>query len=362
MQRDQTKPSVSRRSFMKGLGSVAAAGGLMASGVPAFGKDLPTGRPEIPTGPFEEQVNRVVADPTDIPPPIHRNRSETHDITLEPEEVTTEIEPGVTFNFMTYNGQVPGPMLRVRQGDTVNLTFKNPSSNQMPHNVDFHAVYGPGGGAEGTLAAPGETKTISFQALYAGAYVYHCAVPNMDYHISSGMFGMIVVEPPEGLPQVDREFYVGQHELYTNKATGEEGHHDFDFDAMLREDPTYVLLNGAKYALTADRFGSMSAEVGETVRVFMATGGPNLTSSFHPIGNVFSEAWREGAVNSAPERDVQTVPVAPGSCGIFHMRLPVPGPIHLVDHSLTRVARKGMMATIEVEGDPQPDVFNAEPA
>jgi nitrite reductase (NO-forming) len=272
----------------------------------------------------------------------------------------TEIEPGVTFNFMTYNGQIPGPMVRVRQGDTVNLTFKNPAENRRPHNVDFHAVYGPGGGAVDTLSPPGETAQISFRAMYPGAFIYHCAVPNMDYHISSGMFGIILVEPPEGLPPVDREFYLGQHEVYTSEA--EDDHVAFDFDEMERENPSYVLFNGRKYGLTEDGHGPMTAEVGDTARVFMVTGGPNLTSSFHPIGNVFTEAWREGAIQSTAESNVQTLPVAPGSCGIFHMDFPVPGPVFLVDHALSRVVRKGSKATIQVDGDPQHEVISANPA
>ncbi|WP_051141251.1 copper-containing nitrite reductase [Salisaeta longa] len=353
------RSNVSRRSFMKGLGTAAAAGGFMASGLEAFGADYAMERPDIPLGPVGRKVNRVAADPTDIPPPIRRHTSKTHDITLTSEEVVAEIEPGVTFNFMTFGGQVPGPMIRVRQGDTVNLTLTNDASNRMPHNVDFHAVYGPGGGAEATLVAPGQSRSFSFQAMYPGAFIYHCAVPNLDYHIASGMFGMIVVEPPEGLPPVDHEFYIGQHEVYTNKKTGEAGHHAFDFDAMMDEKPSYVLLNGAKYGLTPDRLGAMEANVGETARVFMVTGGPNLTSSFHPIGNVWTDVWREGAIQSAPEKNVQTTPVAPGSCGIFHMKFPVPGPVFLVDHALSRVARKGAKATINVTGPEQPDIFAA---
>ncbi|MDY7083139.1 MAG: multicopper oxidase domain-containing protein, partial [Halobacteria archaeon] len=121
---------------------------------------------------------------------------------------------------------------RVRQGDTVNFTFKNLPDNAMTHNVDLHAVYGTGGGNVATTANPGEENAMKFEAKYPGAFIYHCAVPNLDYHISSGMFGMIVVEPPEGLPEVDREFYLGQHEVYTNKPAGEKGKHSFDFDAM----------------------------------------------------------------------------------------------------------------------------------
>lgn len=360
---DSKSVNESRRSFLKGVGTAAATGGLAATGLSSLSANAaPTERPEVPGRPLTNKVSRVAADPTNIPSPISRNTPKSHDLTFEVQEVTAEIEPGVTFNFMTYNGQIPGPMIRVRQGDTINLTFKNPSENRLPHNVDFHAVYGPGGGAVNTMTSPGGTSHISFRTMYPGAFIYHCAIPNLDYHISSGMFGMILVEPPEGLPPVDREFYVGQHEVYTSDTPDENGHLAFDFERMSAENPSYVLFNGRKNGLTQDEYGPLKAEVGETTRVFMVTGGPNLTSSFHPIGNVFTEAWREGAVTSSAENYIQTIPVAPGSCGVFHMDMPVPGPVFLVDHALSRVARKGAKATIQVDGDPQPDVFNPNPA
>ncbi len=304
---------------------------------------------------------RIAADPTDVPPPVDWSAPRSHEVTLSCKEVTAEIEPGVTFPYMTFDGQVPGPMIRVRQGDTVQFTLENASAGAMPHNIDFHAVYGTGGGAEATLAPPGQSQTISFRAEYSGAFIYHCAVPNVDYHIASGMFGLIFVEPKDGLPAVDREFYLGQHEVYTNKPTGTEGEHAFDFDAMTREDPTYVLLNGQKQALTESGFGAMEMEVDETVRVFFANGGPNLTSSFHPIGNVWAKAWREGAVASRPDRYVQTMTTGPGSCGVFEMDCPVPETIKLVDHALSRVVRKGFLGEIKVTGNPRPETFDPAP-
>ena len=274
--------------------------------------------------------------------------------------MTAEIEPGVTFDYMTFNGQVPGPMVRVRRGDTVELTLRNPEGNNMPHNVDFHAVYGTGGGAAATGANPGEGNKLKFEARYPGAFIYHCAVPNLDYHISAGMFGMILVEPEEGLPEVDREFYLGQHELYTDKSTGEEGHHGFDMAAMASEEPSYVLLNGEKYAYAAARHGPLEAEVDETVRVFLVDGGPNLTSNFHPIGNVWTKAWPNGAVAGDPDRFAQTMKVPPGSCFVGEMELPVTERVKLVDHALSRVARKGLLAEIDVAGPEDEELFDPD--
>lgn len=231
----------------------------------------------------------------------------------------------------------------------------------MPHNVDFHAAAGPGGGAEATMAAPGETKYVTFKATYPGAYIYHCAVPNMDMHISAGMFGLILVEPKDGLPEVDHEFYLGQHEIYTDKKAGEEGKHNFDFKSMESEDPTYVLMNGEKYALTGERYGPMNVEVGETARVFFVVGGPNLGSSFHPIGNVWEKLYPEGSLSTEPQRHIQTRFVPPGSNAITELGFEVPGPYKIVDHSLSRVARKGCLAVMSAEGEEDTDIFDPEP-
>ncbi|MDH5019965.1 copper-containing nitrite reductase [Halobacterium rubrum] len=311
--------------------------------------------------PNEVDVDTVAADPTDVPDPIDRDEPKTHDITLETKEVTAEIEPGVTFDYMTFDGQVPGPMIRVREGDTLNLTLENPEGNQMPHNVDFHAVYGTGGAAEATTVNPGESASVSARLEYPGAFIYHCAVPNLDMHISAGMYGMILVEPKDGLPEVDHEFYFGQNEIYTDKSTGKEGHHAFNMDAMADENPTYVTLNGEKYAYAAANKGPLEVQKGDSVRVYMVTGGPNVTSNFHPIGNVWTEAWPNGAIASEPDKNAQTMKVAPGSCFVGTMETPVPERIKLVDHALSRVARKGLLAEVDVLGEEEPEIFDPDP-
>ncbi|MFB6156484.1 MAG: copper-containing nitrite reductase [Haloferacaceae archaeon] len=342
-----------------GLGGATAVAGCTAGAPTAGDAEAERTRVEQQAKP---SVDRVAADPTDVPDPIARDEPATVEVTLRPEEVTAEIEDGVEFDYMTYNGQVPGPFLRVRQGDTIDLTFENPASNAMPHNVDFHAAAGPGGGAEATMTAPGETTRLRFKATYPGAFIYHCAVPNLDMHISAGMFGLILVEPKGGLPAVDEEIYLGQHEIYTDKKPGETGTHGFDVGAMRREDPTYVVMNGEKYAMTPDRYGSAATvETGDTARVYFVTGGPNLTSSFHPIGNVWEECWPEGALSNDPDRHVQTKPVAPGSTAVATMNFPVPGNFKLVDHALTRVARRGCMAVVTAEGEEKPGIFDPDP-
>jgi nitrite reductase (NO-forming) len=348
------------------LGALGVGGTASVAGC-TFGADTePSETNADPTDSVANQsgdvdVDRVAGDPTDVPDPIDRDEPTEHEITLEIEEVTAEIEEGVTFDYMTFGGQVPGPMIRVRRGDTIDLTLKNPEESGMPHNVDFHAAYGTGGGAEATNVAPGEEARLRFRAEYPGSFIYHCAVPNLDQHISAGMFGMILVEPEAGLPEVDREFYLGQHEVYTNKSAGEEGHHGFSFGTMTREEPTYVLFNGEKYPFTESGYGTLTAEKGEEIRVYLVCGGPNVTSNFHPIGNIWTEAWPNGAVSTDPDEFVQTMKVAPGSCFVGTMETPVPERIKLVDHALSRVARKGLLAEIDVEGEPEPEIFDPDP-
>jgi nitrite reductase (NO-forming) len=359
MQGDLTMFDSTRRRVLQamGIGGTAAIAGCTQERETEAKKNRTTvERAATP------EVDRVAADPTDIPGPIQRDEPAEVDVTLRPEEVTAEIEPGVTFDFMTYNGQVPGPMIRCRVGDTVNLTFENPGENNLPHNVDFHACYGPGGGAEATMTNPGETAKLQFSPQYPGAFIYHCAVPNLDMHISAGMFGMILVEPEEGLPAVDQELYLGQHEIHTSKSAGEEGKHSFSMSAMATEDPTYVVFNGEKYAMTPDVHGpAASVDRGATTRTFMVTGGPNLTSSFHPIGNVWSEYYPQGSLSSDPQTDIQTTPIPPGSCAVAHMDHPTTGPVKVVDHALSRVARKGLMAVVDVQGQQDNDIFDPDP-
>ncbi len=354
-----------RRQFMRAagtgavlLGATGLIGSARAQASHSQGTGLATASRRDVRGALR-RADSVAADATRLPAPITRDHAVHHEIELVARQVVAQLDSGAHFEFMTWDGQVPGPMIRVRQGDTVSLTVTNPKRNTRPHNVDMHAVYGTGGGSAATLVVPGQSRTERFQCRYPGAFIYHCAVANLDEHISRGMFGMILVEPHEGLPQVDREFYLGQHELYTRQPFGSQGTLSFDYQAMAREQPSYVLFNGAVDGYTGGRFGPLQAKVGETVRVFMVSGGPNLLSSFHAIGNVWSRCWPQGALASSPLRYVQTQPVPPGSCFVGDMELPVPETIKLVDHALSRVARKGLLAEIKVTGRPDPAVYRA---
>ena len=287
-----------------------------------------------------------------IAPPVNRTEPALVKLEVETQEVTAMLDDGVAYNFWTFNGTVPGPMLRVRQGDTVELTLKNSPASTATHSIDLHAVTGPGGGAKVTQIAPGESATFRFKATNPGVYVYHCATPMVAHHIASGMYGLIVVEPPEGLPPVDHEFYVMQGDFYLQGAHGEKGLREFSVEKMLDERPDYVLFNGGVGAVSKEQ--ALKAKVGDTVRIFFGVGGPNLTSSFHVIGEIFDRVHPEGA--SEPLTNVQTTLVPAGGATMAEFTVDVPGSYVLVDHSLGRL-EKGGAGILEVEGPPNADVF-----
>jgi len=249
-------------------------------------------------------------------------------------------------------------LIRVRVGDTVELHLKNSPDSLMSHSIDLHAVTGPGGGAVATQTQPGGETMFTFQALKPGLFVYHCATPMVPQHISNGMYGMILVEPEGGLPPVDREFYVMQGELYTAQPFGTTGALTEDTNKLLDESPEYFVFNGASLALAGDNH-ALRANVGETVRIFFGVGGPNFTSSFHVIGEIFDRVYNQASLTTAPMTDVQTTLVPPGGATMVEFKLEVPGRYILVDHALSRLQR-GLAGYLYAEGDQNPDVFNAD--
>jgi nitrite reductase (NO-forming) len=300
----------------------------------------------------------IAHDPADIPPPITRTTPEHVVVELETVEVEAYLHKDTTYQFWTFNGRVPGPFVRVRVGDTVEVRLKNNENSSMMHNVDFHAVNGPGGGAVATTSNPGETHQFTFKALSPGLFVYHCAVAPVAQHISNGMYGLILVEPEGGLPPVDHEFYVMQGEIYTEEAFGTPGLLTESYDKLINERPEYFVFNGHVGALT-DHY-PLKAKVGETIRIFFGVGGPNCTSSFHVIGEIFDRAYQLGSVTSPPIENVQSISVPPGSANIVEFKLDVPGRYVLVDHALAR-AERGLAGYLIVEGDPDPEIFDAPP-
>jgi nitrite reductase (NO-forming) len=294
---------------------------------------------------------------TDLPPPIAKRAPQTIRVDLTTVELEGRLAEGTTFGYWTFDGRVPGPFLRVRVGDTVDVRLKNSSDSAMVHSVDFHAATGPGGGAAATQTNPGEETSVKFKALIPGLYVYHCATPMVAHHIANGMYGLILVEPEEGLPLVDREFYVMQGEIYTEAAFGTHGSQEFNVEKLLAERLEYFVFNGAVGALA--KLHPLEAKVGETVRIFFGVGGPNFTSSFHVIGEMFDKVYNWGGVLSEPLKGIQTVTVPPGGAVITEFKIDVPGNYILVDHALSRLER-GLVGILHTEGSPNPEIYDGK--
>jgi nitrite reductase (NO-forming) len=340
---------------MLGVTRALAGLGLTLTGVsfPASADPAPLAHTATPAVQSAGPVS-VVRDPTDLPGSVGARAPQRVKVDLETTEITGKLADGATFRYWTFNHKVPGPFVRVRVGDTVEVQLKNARDSAMMHNVDFHAVTGPGGGAKATEAGPDETRGFEFKALNPGLYVYHCAIPMAAQHIANGMYGLILVEPEGGLPKVDHEFYVMQGEIYTEKPFGSKGELAESHEKLMNERPEYFVFNGAVGALIKDK--PLKAKVGETVRIFFGVGGPNYTSSFHVIGEIFDRVYNLGSMTAAPLKDVQTVTVPPGGAAMVEFKLEVPGKYLLVDHALTRVER-GLAGVLEVEGQENPGIF-----
>jgi nitrite reductase (NO-forming) len=302
-----------------------------------------------------QKITAELLPPPRVPPPITRREPATVVVRLESFEKRGRLADGVEYEFWTFGDGVPGPLIRVREGDTVEIHYKNHGSSKFPHSIDLHSVTGPGGGAKFTQTAPGQETAFTWKALNPGLYVYHCATPMVSHHIANGMYGMILVEPKEGLRVVDREYYVVQGEFYTAGKLGEQGLQAFSFEKMFREQPEYVVFNGSTGSLRGNN--ALKARVGETVRIFFGVGGPNTTSSFHVIGEIFDRVHPEAA--SEPLRNVQTTLVPAGGATMVEFQVNVPGTFVLVDHSLTRV-EKGAIGELIVEGPEVPEIFRPE--
>lgn len=275
-------------------------------------------------------------------------------VKLEVVEKVMRLADGVEYNFWTFGGKVPGKFIRIREGDEVEFYLNNHPGNKLPHNIDLHAVTGPGGGAEPSMTAPGHTSKFSFKALNPGLYVYHCATAPVGLHIANGMYGLILVEPKDGLPPVDKEFYIMQSEFYTKPKYGEAGLADFDMEKALDERPEYVVFNGSVGAAAADK--ALQVKVGETVRLYVGNAGPNLVSSFHVIGEIFDSVRIEGG--TLVNHNVQTTLIPAGGAAIVEFKCEVPGTFNIVDHSIFRTFNKGALAQIKVTGDENKKVFS----
>ncbi len=301
-------------------------------------------------------IQAVLTAPPLVPPPTGRKTVAKVVVNLEVVEKVMPISEGVDYTFWTFGGSVPGSFIRVRQGDQVEFHLQNHPDNKMPHNIDLHAVTGPGGGAASSFTAPGHESQFSFQALNPGLYVYHCATAPVGMHVANGMYGLILVEPPEGLPPVDREYYVMQGDWYTVGKYREKGLQPFDMQKAIEENATYVVFNGTEGALVGDK--ALQAKVGERIRIFVGNGGPNLVSSFHVIGEIFDKVHFEGGDRF--QTNVQTTLIPAGGSAIVEYKVEAPGTYVLVDHSIFRAFNKGAVGMMKVSGPDNLAVYSGK--
>jgi len=298
-------------------------------------------------------IDAVMTHAPEVPPPVNRDHAALVKVKMETIEKTMKMADGVDYTYWTFNGDVPGQMIRVREGDTVEVEFSNNPNSTVPHNVDFHASNGTGGGAAATFTAPGRTSTFRWKALQSGLYIYHCAVAPVGMHIGNGMYGLVLVEPKEGLPKVDKEFYIVQGDFYTKGKYGEPGLQPFDMDKAIREDADYVVFNGHVGAIAGDN--ALKAKVGETVRMYVGNGGPNLVSSFHVIGEIFDKVYVEGG--KLINENVQSTLIPAGGAAIIEFKVDIPSSLTIVDHSLFRAFNKGALGQLVVEGEDHPEIM-----
>jgi len=300
-----------------------------------------------------EQEMAELTSPPYVPKPVGTRPAKKLKVDLEIIEKEGEIMDGTKYLFWTFGGTVPGSFIRTRVGDEVEFTLKNHQDNKLPHNIDLHAVTGPGGGAAASLVAPGQQRTFSFKCLNPGLYVYHCAQAPVPMHMANGMYGLILVEPEGGLPPVDKEYYVMQGDFYTDGAYGAGGTQAFNQEKALMENPDYIVFNGKVGSLTQD--GALTANPGETVRLFVGNGGPNKVSSFHVIGEIFDRVHVEGG--SLMNENVQTTLIPAGGAAIVEFKVDVPGSYVLVDHSIFRAFNKGALGLLVAKGEENRKIY-----
>ncbi|GGX17790.1 copper-containing nitrite reductase [Aquimarina muelleri] len=308
------------------------------------------------TIPVSRKMIAELTSPPNVPKPTGKRKAKNLIVNMEILEKEGEMTDGVKYVYWTFGGTVPGSFIRTKIGDEIEFHLKNHPDNKLPHNIDLHAVTGPGGGATSSFISPGHEAKFSFKVLNPGLYVYHCATAPVGMHIANGMYGLILVEPEEGLPDVDKEYYVMQGDFYTKGGNGDRGLQPFDMKKAVNEDADYVVFNGKVGSLTGDN--AITANVGETVRLYVGNGGPNLVSSFHVIGEIFDAVYVEGG--NFINKNVQTTLIPAGGAAIVEFKVDVPGTFILVDHSIFRAFNKGALGMLKVQGDENKTIYSGK--
>jgi len=377
---------MSRRKFLASILGAGVIGGLLGSAGTYFAFKPTSGTTQTNTGTSGKRpakkvtISEVSRHPSEMPDspnytlydddqylePVTRNGPINIEAHFYIKEGVAEIVEGTTMDIWTFNGRVPGPMIRAMVGDTLDIFVHNPKDSSLPHNIDFHAVTGPGGGSINLSTSPGAVSHLRVKLLNPGIYIYHCATPDIPMHIAHGMYGLVVVEPEGGLPPVDHEYYIMKSEFYTD-AGGDKnyqnlknyGHLEYSEISANLEEPTFVVFNGRPEALVGDRaLGKYDGPVntGETVRMYVGNIGPNQPVSFHVIGEIFDVVYVEGSFDLV-NRNVQSTLIPAGGAAGVEFKVEVPGNYVLVDHSIFRI-HKGALGILTVQGPENPDVYN----
>jgi nitrite reductase (NO-forming) len=286
----------------------------------------------------EAQIGGPDAEPAPVPAQLlPAQPARVHKIRLEMKHASITIAPGVRYAAWTFGGAVPGPVLRVRQGETVDFTLVNRAN--IPHSMDFHAAeIAPNKYYVNVL--PGDSLHYRFVARVAGAFMYHCGTAPAAMHIANGMYGAIVVDPARPRPKA-REFVLVQSEFYLTPTAAADGSRSLDWERLLTLAPDYVAFNGR-----ANQYATHPIDVrpNELLRLYVVNAGPNRISSFHVVGGIFGRVFQDGS-QSSPLSGVQTVNVPVGGGSIFELRLRHPGDYPFVTHAFAD-ATKGAVGVL----------------
>jgi nitrite reductase (NO-forming) len=329
-----------------GMKGTITVGSRSAAGASGHSADDHGGPP--PESDVKADPNAPEYQPYDATAPAALSGT-THDINLVTEEKDMTVAPGFVQHVWTFNGTVPGPVIRVHVGDTVRIHLKNPAGSQMSHSVDVHASQ-VAWNDEMTSIKPGEEKLYEWKAEYAGVWMYHCGTAPALHHIANGMFGMVIVEPKAGLPQVDKEFAMVQSEWYL----GPQGQPvSLAKASTAAPAPDYVVFNGV-----ANQYKDhpLMVGTGERVRIFVLNAGPSVDSSFHIVGTIFDTVIKEGVVltrDNPGHYGAQAVDLAPAQGAIIELTTAEDGMYPVVTHAFNFVGR-GVLGLIKAgDGDPK---------
>ena len=343
---------------MKHLSAAAAFGALsMIIFLNCSRNELKGPDSSLKLDPVQGREQARMTSAPNVPPPITRTHATRVILDVEVREHTKTLADGVSYTYWSFGDESPGQFIRVREGDLVETRLNNHPDNTLAHNIDFHGATGPGGGGEASFVAPGHSATFTWRAIRPGLYLYHCVAAPAGLHIANGMYGLILVEPKEGLPKVDKEFFIVQGEFYTEGKFGERGPQQFSMAKALMEEPEYVVFNGRVGALMGAN--ALKVNVGESARIYLGNAGPSLISSFHVVGEIFDSVYAEGGI-LANQHNVQTTVIPVGGSAMVEFTVEVPGEYQLVDHSMFRAFNKGAMGALKAEGRDNLLVFSGK--